>query len=141
MIVLDTNVVSEIVRSDAHPNVLRWVASLPGHDACITAITLAELMAGIAVLPMGRRRSLLTEEVRAVVAPFRADERILAFDAAAASYYSSVVAARREAGRPIATADAQIAAICLAHDLTCATRNVRDFEGTGIRVLNPWVTE
>lgn len=137
MIVLDTNVVSEIFRPEPEARVVTWLEDLTG-EVAIAAVTLAELLAGVRRLPDGQRRTALEEQVRQALEPYRATRAILPFDAPAAEQYAEVLAARERAGRPIHTADAQIAAICRAHGATCATRNVRDFDGTGVDVVNPW---
>ncbi|GIG36420.1 type II toxin-antitoxin system VapC family toxin [Cellulomonas pakistanensis] len=137
MIVLDTNVVSEIFRPEPAPRVVAWLEDLTG-DVAITAVTLAELLAGVRRLPDGRRRSALVEQVDLALEPYRATRAILPFDVAAAEQYADVLAARERAGRPIHTADAQIAAICRVHGATCATRNVKDFADTGVEVVDPW---
>lgn len=137
MIVLDTNVISEVFRPDPEARVVRWLEDLTG-DVAITAVTLAELLAGVRRLPDGQRRSALVEQVDLALEPYRTTRAILPFDGAAAEQYADVLASRERAGRPIHTADAQIAAICRAHGATCATRNVKDFAGTGVDVVNPW---
>lgn len=138
MIVLDTNVISEIFRPSPEPRVLDWLASLIG-DVAITAITLAELFAGLRRLPAGRRRNELTARVHAALEPYRDGRAVLPFDDRAADRYADVLVAREAMGAPISTADAQIAAICLAHGATCATRNVTDFAHTGVVLVNPWI--
>lgn len=137
MIVLDTNIVSEVFRPVPEPRVVAWLESLTG-EVAIAAVTLAELLAGVRRLPDGQRRSALAEQVHLALEPYRATRAILPFDVAAAEQYAEVLAARERAGRPIHTADAQIAAICRVHDATCATRNVKDFDGTGVDVVDPW---
>jgi predicted nucleic acid-binding protein len=137
VIVLDTNVISEIFRPAPDPHVIAWLEDLTG-DVAVTAVTLAELLAGVRRLPDGRRRSVLAERIDAALEPYRETRAILPFDAAAAEHYAEILAARSAAGRPIHTADAQIAAICRAHGATCATRNVKDFDGTGVDVVDPW---
>jgi predicted nucleic acid-binding protein len=137
VIVLDTNVISEIVRSVPNDRVVAWLEALTS-EVAITAVTLAELLAGVGRLPDGRRKAKLSARIAAAIEPFRGTRSILAFEDTAAAYYADVLLAREAAGRPISTADAQIAAICLAHDATCATRNVRDFSHTGIDLLDPW---
>lgn len=134
MIVIDTNVVSEMMRDDPDPNVLTW--SETAGRLHTTAITLAEVDYGIARLPEGQRKDRLAATAAGVFADY--DELIVAFDARAARRYGSIVAEREMAGRPIATADAQIAAICASNGATLATRNTGDFEGTGIDLVNPW---
>ncbi len=137
MIILDTNVISEIFRPLPEPRVVDWVASLTG-DVAITSVTLAELMAGVRRLPDGRRRDELTRRIEAALAPYRGSRAVLPFDDVAADRYADVLVARESAGVPISTADAQIAAICLAHQATCATRNVKDFVHTGVELVDPW---
>ncbi|WP_054951898.1 type II toxin-antitoxin system VapC family toxin [Flaviflexus massiliensis] len=137
MIVLDTNVISEIFRPSPEPRVLEWLASLTG-DVAITSITLAELLAGIRRLPEGRRKDELARGIDEAVALYRGSRAVLAFDADAAGRYAEVLALREAAGARISTANAQIAAICLARGATCATRNVKDFQHTGVELVNPW---
>lgn len=137
MIVLDTNVVSELFREAPDPGVVSWLEGL-SDDVAITSVTIAELLAGVRRMPEGRRRDVLEVAVRAAIEPYRGSGAILAFDESAAGEYAEVLVMRERAGRPIHTADAQIAAICRAHGAVCATRNVRDFDGTGAEVLDPW---
>lgn len=137
MIILDTNVISEIFRSAPNHRVVAWLEALTG-DVAITAVTLAELLAGVGRLPEGRRKADLSTRIEVAIEPFRGSRSILAFDDTAAVHYADVLLARETAGRPISTADAQIAAICLAHEATCATRNLKDFAHTGVDLLDPW---
>lgn len=137
MIVLDTNVISEIFRPSPEASVVDWMASLTG-DVAITSMTLAELLAGVRRLPDGRRKTDLTKHIEAALQPYRGSRSVLPFDESAAVRYADVLVAREAAGAPISTADAQIAAICLAHNATCATRNTKDFAHTGIDLINPW---
>lgn len=137
MIVLDTNVISEIFRPSPEPRVVEWLVSLTG-DVAITSITLAELLAGVRRLPEGRRKHELARGIEEAVAPYRGSRSVLAFDADAAERYAELLAARDAAGAPISTADAQIAAICLACGAVCATRNVKDFQNTGVKIVDPW---
>lgn len=137
MIVLDTNVISEIFRPSPEPRVVEWLVSLTG-DIAITSITLAELLAGVRRLPDGRRKDELAQRIEEAVAPYRGSRSVLAFDEDAAERYAEVLASREAAGVPISTADAQIAAICLAHGATCATRNVKDFHHAGVELVDPW---
>ncbi|GAB3741681.1 hypothetical protein BKA15_005083 [Microlunatus parietis] len=101
-------------------------------------ITVAELLAGLERLPAGRRRTSLTEQVENALEPYLGTRAILAFDTDAARNYARIVAAREKAGRPISMADAQIAAICRSNGAACATRNIGDFEGAGIELIDPW---
>ncbi|HLT67145.1 MAG TPA: type II toxin-antitoxin system VapC family toxin [Microbacterium sp.] len=137
MIVLDTNVISEIFRPSPEPRVIDWLVSQTG-DVAISAITLAELLAGVRRLPDSRRKDELAARIEEAVAPYRGSRSVLAFDDGAAERYADVLASREAAGAPISTADAQIAAICLAHDAACATRNVKDFAHTGVELVDPW---
>ncbi|MBM9432625.1 type II toxin-antitoxin system VapC family toxin [Flaviflexus equikiangi] len=137
MIVLDTNVISEVFRPTPDPGVLAWLESLTG-DVAITTITLAELLAGVRRLPAGRRKSDLELALDAALEPYRNTRSLLAFDDESAEEYAEVLLAREQAGLPISTPDAQIAAICRANGAICATRNEKDFAETGVQVLNPW---
>ena len=137
MIVLDTNVISEIFRPQPAPQVVEWLESLTG-DVAITTVTLAELLAGVRRLPDGRRRSVLSARIDVALQPYRETRSILAFDDEAADHYAEVFVAREKTGMPISMADAQIAAICRTHRASCATRNTKDFAGTGIALINPW---
>lgn len=139
MIVLDTDVISEIFRPHVDERVVGWLRALTG-DVAITAVTLAELLAGVGRLPDGRRKQELMARIEEAIEPYREGQSILPFDDAAAGPYAEVLAARDAAGRPISTADAQIAAICRAHGAVCATRNGKDFEATGVRVVDPWAS-
>jgi toxin FitB len=137
MIVLDTNVVSEIMKPNPNPHVLLWVDSVPALETAITAVTVAEILYGIGRLPNGARRwKLMTAAETIFDEEFR--NRIFVFDAAAAVEYAALVVEREAAGLPISMADAQIAAVCRVHDCKIATRNIEDFEGTGVPILNPW---
>ena len=137
MIVLDTNVISEVFRLHPDAKVVAWLESLTD-DVAITAITLAELLAGVRRLPNGRRKADLSARIEVAIEPYRDGRSILAFDHSAAEQYADIIVARESAGLPISMADAQIAAICRAHDATCATRNVKDFEHTGVELVDPW---
>jgi predicted nucleic acid-binding protein len=137
MIVLDTNVISEALKPDPSAEILRWLALEPGSTLYTTAITQAELLYGVELMPMGKRRSALHAAITKILTQIFAG-RILPFDSAAAEAYAELAASRRAMGRPISEADAQIAAIARSHGASLATRNARDFEHCGIKVLNPW---
>jgi predicted nucleic acid-binding protein len=137
MIVLDTNVVSELMRRRPHEDVLGWVDAHDPRTLAITAITAAELLHGVERLPRGARAYRLADAVHDLLTEDFAG-RVLPFDGAAAIHYGSLVAARERAGRPISVADGQIAAICRHHDALLATRNLRDFDGTDVGLLDPW---
>ena len=136
MIVVDTNVVSELMRSNPSPAVASWVDSQPASELYTTSITVAEIRYGIERLPEGERRDVLVATAAEVFTSFA--EHVLPFDIRAAARYGRIVADRERAGAPITGFDAQIAAICQSHDATLATRNGKDFDGTSIEVLDPW---
>jgi len=137
VIILDTNVISELARTDPEPNVVTWLDSLPAAEVATTAITVAELLYGVARLPDGRRRAALAETIDALISEdFRG--RVEPFDRRAAERYATIVVGREKKGRPIGMADAQIAAICLVRSAPLATRNTGDFADTGIDLINPW---
>ena len=138
MILLDTNVVSELMRKSPDPGVEAWVASHPVVDLYFSAVGEAELRYGAAVMPMGRRRDTLVTDIESMLgAAF--DGRILPFDSGAALAYTEVASARRAIGRPVPIADCQIAAIARSRGMVMATRNVRDFADMGVDVIDPWV--
>jgi predicted nucleic acid-binding protein len=137
MIVLDTNVISELMRRRPAARVVSWVDEQDASALAITAVTVAELLYGVARLADGARKTELAAAVDALVREDFA-RRVLPFDAAAATHYADLVAERERQGRPISTADSQIAAICRWHGAALATRNIRDFDATGITVLDPW---
>lgn len=138
MIILDTNVLSEVFRPLPDPQVVRWLENLSG-DAAVTAVTVGELLAGVQRLPDGRRKWDLRSGIDTVLRSYRNSRAILPFDAAAAEHHATILSTRESAGSPIGTANAQIAAICRANSAICATRNTRDFSGTGVELINPWV--
>ena len=139
--VLDTNVLSELMRAKPAASVLDWFAQNTHEAMHTSAVTQAELLTGIALLPAGKRRNAL-----AIAADQMFEQdfagHCLAFDAAAAKNYALIVAKRTRQGQPISTEDAQIAAIALASALTVATRNTADFENIdGLTLVNPWQPE
>jgi predicted nucleic acid-binding protein len=136
-ILVDTNVVSELMRPAPARLVLDWFAAHDPSVLFLSAVSEAELRAGAAFLPAGRRRDALTAAIDAMVEEDFAG-RVMAFDSAAAKTFAVIAAARRAAGRPIAGADCQIAAIARAHGAALATRNAGDFAGCGIGVIDPW---
>jgi toxin FitB len=137
MVVLDTNVLSEAVKPDPSAEVLDWLAREPPSSLFTTAITQAELLYGIQRMQKGRRQSALQAAITKILAEVFAD-RILPFDSSAAVSFGWIYASRQALGKPISQADAQIAAIVHSRGASLATRNVRDFEHCGIKVLNPW---
>jgi predicted nucleic acid-binding protein len=137
MFLIDTNVISELMRATPAPSVLSWFSTQDPSTLYLSAVTEAELRTGIAILPAGQRREGLKAALDATIAE-DFDGRILPFDTDAAKTYAEIAANRRSAGRPIADADCQIAAIARATGMLVVTRNTRDFEGCGIDVINPW---
>ena len=138
MILLDTNILSELMRSAPEPAVERWLAAQPDASVFITAITEAELRYGVALLPSGNRRTALATEIEGMLKDDFGG-RILPFDSVAAQAFAVLASERRRAGKPISQADAQIAAVARSRGASLATRNVPDFEGCGIEVINPWI--
>lgn len=135
---LDTNVLSELMRERPDPGVLDWFAQQAQAVMHISSVTQAEILTGIALLPAGKRRMALAMAAEQM---FEQDfpGHCLAFDTAAAKNYALIVATRTRQGQPISTEDAQIAAIALAGGLTVVTRNTKDFENIdGLMLANPW---
>ena len=139
MIVLDTNVLSELMKPAPAERVVRWVAAQPPTSLYTTSVTQAEILHGVMLLPAGRRRNAVEAAAEAM---FKEDfaGRVLPFGSDAARLYARIAAERRRAGRPISHFDAQIAAITRAAGAAVATRNVTDYNGCGVKVINPWDT-
>ena len=137
MILLDTNVISEAMRERPNPAVRAWLKAQPRAEIWTASVVIAELLSGIESMPAGRKQTLLRETIEDMIAEdFRG--QILTFNLPAARHYGQILASRRVAGRPIREMDAQIAAIARAHGAALATRNVRDFAGCNVAVVNPW---
>jgi predicted nucleic acid-binding protein len=136
MIVLDTNVVSELMKPKPNESVAAWVRTEPARDLFTTSVTLAEVLYGIERLPDGKRKELLRTTASGAFAAF--GDQVLPFDAGAAAHYATIVATRDQLGHPINGFDAQIAAICRTNGGGLATRNTKDFEHTGIDLTDPW---
>jgi toxin FitB len=139
VIILDTNVVSALMRPNDNPAVLAWLDKQPSVSVWTTAITILEIRFGLMLLPDGRRRSTL-EQAFADYVREDLQERVLAFDAAAADAAAALAAAYRKRGRQIDFRDIQIAGIALARKATLATRNLRHFDDPSITMINPWQT-
>ncbi len=137
MFILDTNVVSELMRPAPEPAIASWVAERATSSLFLTAVTEAELRFGLAVMSPGKRRDGLATGLERMLKTGFAN-RVLPFDSGAARPYAEIAATRRRSGRPVAHADCQIAAIAQARGMAVATRNVRDFEDMGIEISNPW---
>lgn len=137
MIVLDTNVLSETLRSSPDARALAWLEAQSRASLFTTAVTRAELFYGIQLLPQGQRKAGLWEAVQAIFVVDMAGQ-ILSFDNDAADAYAEIAAARKVAGKPISQFDAMIAAITKSRGARLATRNVKDFTDCGIQVIDPW---
>src|SRR3954463_9023556 len=137
MIVLDTNVVSELMRPHPAPRVMAWLQAQPLQDLATTTITLAEIGVGLARMPESRRRFTLETKFQPFVVR-GLGPRVFGFDAAAAAVYGEMVATRERGGRPLNGFDGLIAAIAAAKDAVIATRNVGDFADCGVPIVNPW---
>ena len=139
MIILDTNVVSELMLERPNQAVAGWWRNLPLADLYTTTVVEAELRFGVARLPAGRRRNLLFQSIDLILSNFLPD-RILPFNRAAAREYAEIMAHRRAIGRPMDghELDCQIAAMARASNAAVATRNVRDFTDCGIEIIDPW---
>jgi hypothetical protein len=137
MVVLDTNVLSEVVSPAPSERVLNWLAAIAPEQLRTTAVTQAELLLGVGLLPQGRKRLFLATEIERLLSETFSG-RILPFDSAAARQYALIHVSRRRLGRPIGELDGQIAAIAKSHGFPLATRNVPDFEDCAIELINPW---
>jgi predicted nucleic acid-binding protein len=137
MIVLDTNVLSEVISTPTSPRVLEWLAARDMSEVFITSITQAELLYGVELLPEGKRRAFLANAIDGL---FSEDfqGRVLPFDEEAARHYSYILSTRRSMGRPMSQLDCMIAAISRSRQAALATRNTKDFENCGVTLINPW---
>ena len=137
MIILDTDVLSELMRRAPDPVVLAWLDRQPPLSIWITTITLFECQSGLALMPLGRRRQALESAFAALLAE-DLDKRVLAFDTEAAAQAAALAAQRQLAGRPVDMRDTQIAGIAQSRRATLATRHLKHFEGLSVAVVNPW---
>ena len=137
MILLDTNVISETQRQEPNARVLDWIDAQALETLYLSAITVAELRAGIALMPVGKRRDSLHENLEKRLLPMFAN-RVLSFDMACTKAYAELLAKSRAAGLAIETADAFIAAVAIANGFTVATRDTGPFEAAGLKIVNPW---
>ncbi|MXY20835.1 MAG: type II toxin-antitoxin system VapC family toxin [Dehalococcoidia bacterium] len=138
MIILDTNVVSELMRPRPARSVVEWIVSQDSQSLYLSAVSEAELRYGVEILPAGQRREGLRAAMEAM---FREDfaGRILPFDSPSTQAYATIAACRRVSGRPINHEDCQIAAIASTRSASVATRDASGFEGCGVEVINPWI--
>lgn len=137
MIVLDTNVLSELMRPRPAAQVMAWVKGHSSSQLAVTAVTEAEIFYGLEIFPLGKRRNQLLNAAEALITEgFQG--LTLPFDSDAARMYSKIASARRSSGKPISQLDAQIAAIARVHKAVLATRNIGDFDACGIQLVNPW---
>jgi toxin FitB len=135
VIILDTNVLSEPLKSQPDSRVLGWLASAQG-DVAVTSISVGELLTGVRRLPSGRRREGLLAAIEHTLTTFAG--RVLPYDDAGARVYAHIQESRRLSGVPLSVEDGMIAAICSTRGAELATRNVQDFEGLGLELINPW---
>ena len=140
MIILDTDVMSELMRRERHPSVRAWLRAQSVEALATTTITLAEIGYGLARLPDGRRRFELEASFQTLVTR-GLGRRVFDFDARAAQVYGEMVAARDAAGRPFRCFDGLIAAVARSRDATVATRNIAHFEASGVSLVDPWEGE
>jgi predicted nucleic acid-binding protein len=137
MIILDTNVVSEPMRSRADRRVIEWLDAQAAETLFLTTISLAELLVGVAFLPDGARKTEISAALKDLLANLFGD-RILAFDQPSARSYARLMSHARSAGQAIPVADGQIAAIALAHGFSVAARDAAPFRAAGVKVIDPW---
>lgn len=135
MIVLDTNVLSEPLRRSPEPAVLAWLSESTETFA-LSAVSVGELLTGMRLLPLGRRRDALAEAIESLLDSF--SDAVLNYDDHAARAYAELTERSRRAGQAVGVEDGMIAGICLANGATLATRNVKDFDGLGLDLVNPW---
>ena len=140
MILVDTNVISELWKTEPNPNVLAWVDAQAIETLYLSAITVAELRFGLAAMPEGKRRMIYLERLEKEVLPAFTD-RVLPFDLSASQAYANLMAAAMAGGKPIGKADGYIAAIAAACGLMVATRDTGPFEAAGLNIVNPWEAE
>lgn len=137
MLVLDTDVVSALLRADRNESVAAWIRKRADDELYLTSTTVSEMISGVMRMPEGRRRNQIDDGVATIISSFA--DRIVDFDFASAFAYGRFVPDRMAAGRPIDRADAQIAACCIAVGATLVTRNAKDFELIpGLKTINPW---
>lgn len=139
MIILDTNVISELTRPLPSPRVMHWIQEQSPEDLCTTTVTEAELIVGLALLPDGKRKQELIRETEAVLNVF--GTRVFPFDREAARAFPLVVLQRKISGLNTGTADGQIAAIARSRQVKVATRDATGFRNMGVPIINPWTDQ
>ena len=139
MFVLDTNVISELMRPAPNSIVVDWVAGRAAANLFFSAVGEAELRYGLAIMPTGKRRDALVSEIDGMLSEDFAG-RILPFDSEATRAYARIAADRRAVGRPISQADCQVGAIAHSRGMSVVTRNVRDFTDMGVKIIDPWAS-
>ena len=137
MIILDTNIVSELMREQPSPAVADWIQSFDPNQFTITSITVAEILRGLARMAEGKRRRKLEQSFDGFIHD-AFSSKILAFDEQAALLYGEISAGREKKGLPVDPVDLMITAIAKNHNAAIATRNIKDFEACGIKIINPW---
>lgn len=137
MIILDTNIISEVMRPQPNTQVMSWLKKYPVEELAITSISIAEISYGLKRLPVGRRRDSLQWRFQMFIDQGFSD-RIFPFEERAAEIYADIIVDRKQQGKPIEVMDAMIASIALLKTATLATRNVSDFENCGLELVNPW---
>ncbi len=137
MIILDTNVLSALMRQTPDKNVIVWLDKQPRTSVWTTSVTILEVRFGLQILPLGKRKSLLIQGFESVLD--KIGYRVAPFDAAAAQEAADLMASRQKKGRPVELRDTMIAGIVLAHHATLATRNITHFEDLSVPVINPWL--
>jgi toxin FitB len=138
MVIVDTNVLAEVMRTSPAPAVVGWLNAQDSASLFLTAITVGEIRYGLRIMPKGQRRQTIELGFDQIIATAFAG-RILSFDEHAAVYYGEVMGRRKELGRPLSVPDGQIAALARLHGFAVATRNVRDFLDCGIELVNPFL--
>jgi len=140
MILVDTNVISELWRAEPNPNVLAWIDAQTVETLYLSAITVAELRFGLATMPHGKRRTIYQERLGNAVLP-TFEGRVLPFDLGASQAYADLMARAKAEGKAIGKADCYIAATASAHGLMVATRDIAPFEAAALKIVNPWEAE
>jgi len=136
MIILDTNILSALMRQSPDLKVIKWLDQQPRISIWTTSVTVLEIQFGLQIMPAGKRRSLLIKAFEALLGTI--GHRVAAFDQAAAQQAADLMTARQKKGRPVELRDTMIAGIALAHRATLATRNMQHFEDVEVPVVDPW---